>query len=110
VVVVVVAAGVTMAGADKSQQNAAAGAAKTADVAAVGAEVALAATAAAAAAVEAVALAAAETAAAVAIAMAMVEGKTIGRGRDCGYVGTLSIHLGNYLVPSKAMFLANGYL
>ncbi len=42
-----------MAGADNSQQNAAAGAAKTADVAAVGAEVALAAAAAAAAVAEA---------------------------------------------------------
>ncbi len=48
-----VAAGVTIAGADNNQQKAAVGAAKMADVAAAGAEVALAAAAAAAAAAEA---------------------------------------------------------
>jgi hypothetical protein len=100
-----------MAGADNNQQNVAAGAAKTADVVAAGAEVALAGTVAAAAAAEAVALAAAEMAAvAAAIAMAMVEGETRGRGRDWGYVGVPRIQLGNYLAPSKAMFLANVYL
>jgi hypothetical protein len=101
---------VTTVGADNNQQNAAAGAAKTADVAAAEAEVALAATAAAAAAAEAVAVAAAETAAAAAIAMAMAEGKTRGRGRDWGYVGVPHIQLGNYLAQSRAMFLANAYL
>ncbi len=95
----------TMAGADNNQHNAVAGAAKMADVA--GAEVAVAATATAAAAAEAVALAAAETAAAAAIAIAMAEGKTRGRGRDWGYVGVPCIQLGDYFVPSKAMFLAN---
>jgi hypothetical protein len=77
------AAEVTRPGADNSQQNAAAGVAKTADVAAAGAEVALAATAAAVAAAEAVAVAAAEMATAAAIAMAMAEGETGG----LGYVG-----------------------
>jgi hypothetical protein len=55
-------------------------AAKMADVAAAGAEVALAATAMAAEAAETAAVAVAETAAAAAIAMAMAEGKTRGRG------------------------------
>jgi len=50
---VIAAAGVARAGADNNQQNAAAGVAKIADVAAVGAEVALAAAAAAAAGAEA---------------------------------------------------------
>ena len=83
---------------------------KKADVVVAGVEVALAATAAAAAAAEAVALAAAETAAAVAIAMAMAEGKTRGRGRDWGYVWVPRIQLGDYLVQSRAIFLANAYL
>ncbi len=65
--VVVTAAGVTTAGADKNQQKAAAGVAKIADMVAAGAEVALAATAAAAAAAEAEAVAAAETATAAAM-------------------------------------------
>jgi hypothetical protein len=52
-VVVVAAAGVKTAGADNNQQIATAGVAKTADVAAAGAELALAAAAAAAAAAEA---------------------------------------------------------
>ncbi len=64
-----------------NQQKAAVGTAKTADVAAAGAEVELAAAATAAAAVEAVAVAAAETAAMVAaIAMAMAEGPEGGIG------------------------------
>jgi hypothetical protein len=118
--VVVAAAGMTMAGADNNQQKAAAGAAKTADMAAVGAEVALAATAAAAAAAEAVAVAAAETAAMVAIAMAMAEGKTRGRGDRRMGLGVPPdmknkfrvpcIQLGNYLAQIRAMFLANTYL
>jgi hypothetical protein len=101
---------VTTAGADNNQQNAAAGAVKMADVAAAGAEIALAATAAAAAAAEAVALSVAETAATAAIAMTMAKGKTRGSGRDWGYVRVPRIQLGNYLAPSKAMFLANAYL
>ncbi len=98
------------AGADNNQQNAAVGAAKTADVAVAGAEVALAATAAAAAVAEAVAVAATETTALVVIAMTMAEGKRRGRGRDWGYVGVPRIQFGNYLAQSRAMFLANAYL
>ncbi len=108
--VVVAAAGVTTVGVDNNQQKAAAAVAKTADVAAVGAQVALAATATAAAVAEAVAVAAAEMATAAAIAMTMAEGETRGRGRDWGYVGVPHIQLGNYLVQSRAMFLANVYL
>ncbi len=100
----------TTAGVDNNQQNAAVGVTKMADVAAVGAEVALAATAVAGAAVEAVALAATETATAAAIAMAMVGGKTRGRGRDWGYVGVPHIQLGNHFAPNKVVFLANAYL
>jgi hypothetical protein len=62
VAVVVAAAGVATTGVDNNQQKAAVGVAKTADVVAARAEVALAATAMAAAAVEAVAVAAAEMA------------------------------------------------
>ncbi len=94
----------TTAGADNNQQNAAANAAKMADVVEAGAEVALAATAAAVAAAEAVALAAAEMAVVAAIAMAMAEGEMRGRGRDWGYVWVPRIQIGNYLAPSKAMF------
>ncbi len=104
------AAGVTLAGADNNQQNAAVGAAKMADVVAVGAEVALAATAAAVAVVEAVAVAAAEIAAAAAIGMAVGEGKMRGRGRDWVYVGIPRIQLGNYLVQSRVIFIVNAYL
>jgi hypothetical protein len=107
---VVAVAGVMTAGADNNQQNAAAGAAKIADMAAAGAEVALAATATTAAAAENVAVAVAETAAAAAIAMAMVESERRGRGRDWGYVGVPRIQLGDYLAQSRAMFLANVYL
>ncbi len=106
----IAAAGVARAGADNNQQNAAAGVAKTADVAVAGAEVALAATAAAAAVAEAVAVAATETTAAAAISMTMAEGKKRGRGRDWGYIGVPRIQLGNYLAQSRAMFLANEYL
>ncbi len=106
--VVVVAAGVTMTGANNNQQNAAVGVAKMADVAAAGAEVALSATAAAAAAAEAVAVGAAKMAAVA--AMAIAEGKTRGRGRDWGCVGVPRIKLGDYLAQSRAMFLANAYL
>jgi hypothetical protein len=99
-----------MAGADSNKLNAAAGAAKTADIAAARAEVSLAATAMAAAAAEAVALAAAETAVAAGIAMAMEEGETRGSGRDWGYVWVPRIQFGDYLVPSKSIFLVNAYL
>jgi hypothetical protein len=91
--VVVAAAGVMTVGEDNNQQKAAVGVAKTADVAAAGAEVELAATAAAAAGAEAVAVAAAETAATVAaIAMAMAEGLEggIGGGRT-----SLGFHIYN---------------
>ncbi len=78
---VVAAAGVMTVGEDNNQQKAAVGTAKTADVAAAGAEVELAAAATAAAAVEAVAVAAAEMAATVAaIAMAMAGARREGLG------------------------------
>ncbi len=70
-----------MVGEDNNQQKAAAGAVKMADVAAVGADVALAATATAVAVVEAVAVASAEMATTVVvIAMAMAEGPEGGIG------------------------------
>jgi hypothetical protein len=94
-VVVVAVAGVRMVGEDNNQQKAAAGVAKTADVAAAGAEVALAAAAVAAAAVEAVAVAVAEMSGTVAaIAMAMAEGPDWREGLGVGRT-SLGFHVYN---------------
>ncbi len=92
------AAGVTIVGEDNNQQKVAAGAAKIADMVAMGAEVALAATAVAAAAVEVVAVAAAETVVtAVVIEMAMAEGLDWKEGLGVGR-SSLGFHVYNLAI------------